>query len=417
MPLHVPGGGGGSGGGGTKWYNSTTDPDMNAITANDGDYYFDGSNGVVYVWGSGAWNYYTNIMGQPGNDAQSIPLYDYIVDIEGDGDATTLGEVLAYAEAGSTIFIKSGIYNEDTTVITTDGITIIGENPDSTVLNYGPNQMTVHSDSDDVVFSNIRLDITNGKLTFSGTRNKILNCNIYQTGNSTITSLVVDGQYTRMSDCYIDMENQDTTPISYVQMVASFQDISDTTLVINANKVGLRVGDKMVNCTIRKRSAGTAVLVDLAAGGAKLVGCKIEEGNQACTLVRMTGYGTVCSNNSIVGGAIGIQAINAERGAISGNVMYDDKIAIDIQQNDMVVNGNFILGNTTGDPNYLGVRITAGASNCVVSANRIRDFYAGVSIVGAGSSKNLITSNQLVGNGSGIADTGTGTVTANNITA
>ncbi len=64
---------------------------------------------------------------------------------DGNGDFASITEALKNAVPGNKIFIKNGIYYERPEV-TTDNITILGENPDTTIIEYDNYALMPHPD-------------------------------------------------------------------------------------------------------------------------------------------------------------------------------------------------------------------------------------------------------------------------------
>lgn len=144
-----------------------------------------------------------------GFSAYSSEYYDVLVAQDGSGDFTTLTEAInklgMYNYQRVVIFIKKGVYNEKIR-IEQDNITFIGEDRDSTIIQYnqlredwmknkdyiGPAVINIHAD--DVIFKNVTIINTQpeiGPHAFAvygtGTRIILDNCNVISKGGDTVS--------------------------------------------------------------------------------------------------------------------------------------------------------------------------------------------------------------------------------------
>ena len=108
------------------------------------------------------------------------------VDKNGEGDYTTIQEAINNTLEGSTIYVKTGTYNE--IIIIKKNINLIGEDKDKTIINpiSGKNKYAIRVGAPEVKIS--KLSITNGApglyttgIYVSASNTEIEDCNIYDT--------------------------------------------------------------------------------------------------------------------------------------------------------------------------------------------------------------------------------------------
>lgn len=123
-------------------------------------------------------------------------LYDIVVAPTG-GDYTTLSAAIAAATTGQTIFVKSGTYNESSTIdfygIATD-LRIIGENPNTTIIELdgatnGISLSKARPSFEDLQFTS---DISNQNMVYGGDSGT----NIYFSFNNCIFNALSSSLYT-----------------------------------------------------------------------------------------------------------------------------------------------------------------------------------------------------------------------------
>lgn len=137
------------------------------------------------------------------------PYHDFTVAADGSGDFKTLTEAMnnlpMYTYERVVIFIKRGIYNEKIR-IEQDNITLLGEDKDSTIIQYsqlredwqknkdfiGPAVINIHAD--DIILKNLTIINTQpqvGPHAFTiygtGTRTILYNCKILSKGGDTVS--------------------------------------------------------------------------------------------------------------------------------------------------------------------------------------------------------------------------------------
>ncbi len=145
----------------------------------------------------------------PFYDYAQTPHIDYTVATDGSGDFTTLTAAIQalpmYTYERVVIFIKKGVYNEKIR-IEQDHITLLGEDRDSTIIQYsqlredwqkdkdfiGPAVINIHAD--DVILKNLTIINTQPQLgphAFTiygtGTRTILYNCNVWSKGGDTVS--------------------------------------------------------------------------------------------------------------------------------------------------------------------------------------------------------------------------------------
>lgn len=143
-------------------------------------------------------------------------VVDYIVAASG-GDYTTLGAALTAAAAGSTIWVKSGTYTESAITSSTANITIIGENPETTVIDIVATTFA-HS-GNFLQIQNIKFTATTGGLNLTGTDQRLVNVHIAKTG-ATTTGLNMSGARAYMAGCRVS--STVTTSLQHVTLSSDY---------------------------------------------------------------------------------------------------------------------------------------------------------------------------------------------------
>ncbi len=152
--------------------------------------------------------------------------YDIVVAKDGSGNFTTISRAIAslpmYNYERVVIFIKNGIYQEKIR-IECDYVTLLGENRDSTIIEYnslrsawianpdfiGPAVVNIHAD--DIILKNLTVRNTQpeiGPHAFAiygtGTRTMLINCSAISKGGDTVSLWNYEHGMYYHSDCYFE---------------------------------------------------------------------------------------------------------------------------------------------------------------------------------------------------------------------
>jgi hypothetical protein len=126
--------------------------------------------------------------------------YDAVVASTG-GTHTTLGSALSAASNGWRILVKSGTYTESAITSSLTEITIEGEDPRATILDFSSNNFTMSGNY--LTLKNIKITNTTSSLTFSGTESLFQNVYFYSTGRpSTNATVKFSCPQSNISHCY-----------------------------------------------------------------------------------------------------------------------------------------------------------------------------------------------------------------------
>lgn len=362
----------------------------------------------------------------PSSGGQTV--YDYIVATSG-GDYTTLGACLAVATSGSTIFVRSGTYSESAISVATTNLTIIGENPKTTILSMGVNAFTLSGAS--LTFMNMGINPTTGTILFSGDDLLFTN-NIINTAGTTNSTRFTGTKGIIYGNRFISTA---TTGYKKFDFSGTKKNVYGNYFLMAGSSSfssygGIEfVGDHMVvsgNFIETTANTATNPIVSLGGGGAGLsmafTNNTILCGGANPTIGIYVGNGGVAVN--IVGNTLyscGYRPINitSNYSNISGNFIYQSSnsagdYGIYVGANNCNITGNTLYGSgTTADS---GIFIGNTYDSNLVSGNAIRSYGTGIKIEGSSCDYNQIIGNNIVSSTVGIVDLGVGSIIRGNIT-
>lgn len=343
-------------------------------------------------------------------------LYDAILDAGGGGDYTDWSTAMAALTSGQTLFVRSGTYTETTAIaFSTTNVTIIGENPETTILKLNSTSNSAWSGAD-MVIKNIGLENANsGRWQLSGADTVIDGCRIFITGSAALLCFQITGART----CIINSQITDTSAAAArkIDMAATGCLFSNNRCIIsnnsnNTSQGWLRMNNEYTtvsNCDFDVATSGTSSAPVVSSNGT-VIGCTVDGGTASNAL------GIFGDNTSkIIGNFVKTVLIGISVGSDSvctGNRILANNGAtargIKLRSHRTVCTGNFMQGITTAGA--IGVEIANGIDSCAVTGNVIYNYDTGVDIAGSAADNNVIVGNSFANCTTDIDDNGTATV-------
>lgn len=241
-----------------------------------------------------------------------------VVDINGNGDYTSIKEAITNADPTNIILIQKGVYNEHAIEVNKK-LEIIGEDSSNTIIDCSGNL----------------------GLTLSSTYVDISNLQIINTGEYAI-SVLPGATGCTISNCVINTLNKCVA----IDIRSSYNSISDCSLSgFNGNKQGIKIhgsNNNVKNCNINDFSNG--ILVLLGSNNNNISNCNIINNENAIDF-RLNSNNNIISNCNIYSNLQGIKIWqNSNNNIIYLNNLWKNDIdAIDKENNtwDNGAQGNY----------------------------------------------------------------------------
>ncbi len=241
-----------------------------------------------------------------------------VVDINGNGDYTSIKEAITNADPTNIILIQKGVYNEHAIEVNKK-LEIIGEDSSNTIIDCSGNL----------------------GLTLSSTYVDISNLQIINTGEYAISVLPGATDCT-ISNCVINTLNKGVA----IDIRSSYNSVSDCSLSgFNGNKQGIKIhgsNNNVKNCNINDFSNG--ILVLLGSNNNNISNCNIINNENAID-IRLNSNNNIISNCNIYSNLQGIKIWqNSNNNIIYLNNLWKNDIdAIDKENNtwDNGAQGNY----------------------------------------------------------------------------
>lgn len=367
------------------------------------------TNGSLPSWGTVA--------------ASAKQTYKYIVAASG-GDFTTLAAAIAAAAAGDTIFVRAGTYTETDPGDALNNLTIIGENPETTILNYTTASFSFSGTKRTI--QNLSMSFSTGRINVNGADASFLGCHLTISGNN---YLVTTGSLNMtIRGCRILDTNTSTHTNPTVDFSANGGIFTD-----NYCSCGIRTADSATGwlnlagagCVVSGNTffinslASNSVILSLSSGAVRstVTGNVFNPTNVGTTLkfaIFSAGSFSTFAGNACGEGINFIQIGNGSGSGtvVSGNVVSmtgSSGIGVDVQAPNCSVTGNVIKVAGTG------VNVTTQDGTTIVG-NNITGAANGV-ILGSGATNTTVMGNSLKGLGTPMTDTGINSYTQGNVGA
>lgn len=350
---------------------------------------------------------------------------DYIVAASG-GTHTTLGAALAAASSGETIFVKSGTYTEITRSITTTNLTIIGESAESTIIDTSNVAYTLSGAG--LKMFNVQWSNSAATTTFSGNDQNFVGC-VFKTSH-TSTAYTFGGAQKTVTGCRF--ESTGTTTLRSWQLTGTYQTYAGNTFEVNGSSGNATIGSIHIDGASITFTGNQIYLTDanndfdpllsLGTNGNyySITGNSIVQagGTHYAIFARNVGSGLVISGNTInIGAGAGIYIdggttdwlVTGNRVNISTTNASSYGVYIDATRG--VFSSNYV---TNGSLSRIGVSVAGTRDNININGNTIYNFATGIEIQASTSDACTIVGNDLSGNTTPIADSGTATTIKSN---
>ena len=354
---------------------------------------------------------------------------DLVVAASG-GDHTTLGAALAAASSGQTIWVKSGTYTETAQTVATTNLTVLGEGPETVVIDLGTNVWTLSGAGltmRDVGFTNG----TGGKLDITGARANVTGCKFVQTGTSATAAWRFTAQDARVIGNYYYC-NQTTNldgRLYFNSLYGTFANnlctANDTATSISGatfifNQAFETITGNVFKCLTSNTELGIFVEIQSTATNCTFSGnllVNLQGANSNGYGLQCAGAFTSITGNTIWGLRVGVSITSAAgQNSITGNTHKSaannsGNIGVYVQATECVVTGNTLIGQ---NQNGTGVSVAANIDHVVISGNYITGHGKGVLITGTGNDNNSIVGNTFYNHTTAIDDLGIATVISGN---
>lgn len=377
------------------------------------------ADGDVLTFDGTHWNAETPTGGGGGG---SNPYGANVVIAASGGDYTTLGAYFAATPtAGDIIYLEPGTYQETSAVLwTTNNISIYGSNRETTILEFN-SASNNDIQTNNLVISGVQIQQTgNGRVKFSGTYPHIYNSK-WVSNLATSLAFWASGIGANVHDNIFDITGQSSGAGDHIFIQGQRSKFNDNTVLMTyipaTGDAPLTIGGLHSTCHNNLLNVATP--------------------NTAGATIKINTSNISVNNNTIVHGAssagVGIftsQSVNR----ITNNHIENALISIDMTGTNNTVASNVIetnlansigirsaLGNTmTGNTikgdgaTDTGIYINGGADNCVITGNQIINYATGLNIPFSTIDNTVNVANSYYNCTTDVADSGTGTITANN---
>lgn len=354
--------------------------------------------------------------GGGGGGGAGQTLYDAVLDSSGGGDYTDLSTAVAAMSAGDTLFVRKGTYTETALAISLDDITIIGESPEESILDFN--------------FS--------GHQAWSGANITLKNCRVNLRSSSrwqlTGEDMTIDGNHIYLSSSrgLYAIQVSSGHRIKIINNIIDDSGAAERWVVGFGSQFGI-FADNTIRVTNGSDTSGSGWFF-ASGSGAVVEGNTFDieaTGTSGGGVLQHNGAYGVVSGNYVNGGtptnAWGI--ITSGSVAITGNTITNVLVGID-PGTDCTVTGNRIncsnssasaegIANVNDRCAIVGNMMSGGTSataidiigdNCTVVGNVINNWSVGVNVGTSTYDDTVIMGNAFPNTTTMISDSGTGTL-------
>ena len=349
-------------------------------------------------------------------------LVTHIVASSG-GTHTTLNAALTAASNGDTIYIREGTIDESGAAITSalTDITIIGENPESSIISMGTRLLTLSGAR--VRLMNLRMTGSTIMLTMSGADAAVRGC-VFVTSTTTGGCITMSGVQGRFIDNRV--ESSGTTPRALLNITGENVIVGNNTFDILSGNTNSGFGNiiidghrcALVGNTIDVETGNAGPVVYSANGSNPLVVGNNVDGGTTSHFFKAVGVANpTITGNVVINCQRGVDLASALGGTVSGNSLTVDATSgtchgVITAQAGVVITGNNIRMSTSGTST--GITISTGAESVVISGNHIESADTGINVANSGIDETVISGNTFEFCTTNLTDSGTGTNTTGN---
>ena len=284
--------------------------------------------------------------------------YDYVVAPSG-GTHTTLGAAVAVATAGQSIYVRAGSYSESAITSSTNNLTIVGENMNSTILTFSGNP---NFSGTGVQVANMTWSCTTYICSFGGTRAKIRNMYFERSASSANALVQCTSTGQEIRDSYFT----NTT--------------GTTSILLNVTQQSITIQ----GCTFYKSvQGGSAIVLASTATYANIVGNEFLSGSGTTAgqfITTNSSYFTITGNifyTSVKTNAVGINMVTNGYGVISSNHFNNFTTAINVGSGQNAISSNFFMQSNAG------VIVTQSLNSITGNKFDIASSQTGITLTGA----------------------------------
>lgn len=349
-------------------------------------------------------------------------LYDAIVAASG-GDYTTLSAAIAAGKKN--IFICDGTYTETTGTITLpSGANITGESMYGTIISFTSGKIVLGTNGKIANLTITASSTTTGAITASGDSSTIQSVYI-STSNGSAYPLYVTGSYVTVANSVFSNSANTTTSLVYINAYRCIV-IGCSFFFNSANSTGFvyvagnenTISGCYFGVNNNNTGTGYALYINAVTAGA-VSGCTfktLQVQNQVG--IRLAGSGVAVSGCDFTNFATAITISGADN-SITGNTTISTGVTtvssgVTVSADSNVISGNNFYGRAT---TYTGTGISVGAfDDNVISGNIVKGYATGINVTSASADRTLVVANNYHNNTAGFTDSGTGTVSGNNVT-
>ncbi len=363
-------------------------------------------------------------------DKLNLRMFEAVVDSLGNADYSTLGAAIAAGKKN--IFQRNGDYIEEASIpVTISALNIVGESMEDTVNTWtgGTTGFNIASGWYHNL-ENLSL-IGHAGMTDAMIKSSQQHLRVNRVYFNTVSGaggngVEVTGFYANVLGCHFEgIAN------ACIEGASSMSRILDNYFYgqHTANRMAIKNPgmNSVINGNIFRDWDGTnnyCIYVDAAfkIGRSAIVGNHFDELIKGIYLHHADSDRVVITGNTFnmcKAGGYGIYAdVALEEMVVSGNSFDDGLVGVYLNTpTGCTIVGNAFKGRGTADAGSKGIHIAGNTDYNIITANRCKNFEIGVHIDDAAANKNIVTSNNLLGNGAAFTDAGTLTEAANNIVA
>jgi hypothetical protein len=307
------------------------------------------------------------------------------------GDHTTLGAAVTAASAGDTIWVTPGTYTESAITTSLANLTIIGANPESTVLNFTTNNLTPSGAY--FTMKNIKMTFSTGTLECTSTQATFDNVHYSKSGNGQSD---ISGTETTINNCRF--ESSQTDDACHIDIDGSLTRITGTYFKFNASETSAGVG------TIQLGGTNSSVSGNVFEHNASGAGTQVEfdgsqmnvAGNQfhgdATATIATIGQTLNFTGNMLQNAATGL--LVKQQCNVSSNAFMACDNGIVLENNKTNITGNRFQGSFDQSTDK-GISISDGYDENTIAGNNFNYMGTGVEVAGSNCDNNHITGNHF----------------------